>query len=66
MFHKWVIALSYFLMLDHVEVFFFSFRNKTVQKELQDWNLELKTKFLALSGRTLREVRIHQGRRMVR
>uniref|UniRef100_A0A4X1SML5 Piwi like RNA-mediated silencing 3 n=2 Tax=Sus scrofa TaxID=9823 RepID=A0A4X1SML5_PIG len=39
-------------------------RNKTVQKELQDWNLELKTKFLALSGRTLREVRIHQGRRM--
>ena len=44
----------------------FSFRNNTVQKELRDWNLELEEGFLSLSGRTLQDVRIHQGRRVVR
>ena len=44
----------------------FSFRNNTVQKELRDWNLELEGGFLSFSGRTLQDVRIHQGRRMVR
>ncbi|OWK14604.1 PIWIL3 [Cervus elaphus hippelaphus] len=38
--------------------------NNTVQKELRDWNLELEGGFLSFSGRTLQDVRIHQGRRM--
>uniref|UniRef100_A0A8C0D1Y7 Piwi-like protein 3 n=1 Tax=Balaenoptera musculus TaxID=9771 RepID=A0A8C0D1Y7_BALMU len=37
--------------------------NNTVQKELRDWNLELEMEFLSFSGRTLQDVRIHQGRR---
>nr|XP_005889912.1 PREDICTED: piwi-like protein 3 [Bos mutus] len=41
-------------------------KNNTVQKELRDWNLELEEGFLSFSGRTLQDVRIHQGRRMVR
>uniref|UniRef100_A0A8C6DG33 Piwi like RNA-mediated silencing 3 n=1 Tax=Moschus moschiferus TaxID=68415 RepID=A0A8C6DG33_MOSMO len=41
-------------------------KNNTVQKELRDWNLELEAGFLSFSGRTLQDVRIHQGRRMVR
>ncbi|XP_068846175.1 piwi-like protein 3 [Capricornis sumatraensis] len=41
-------------------------KNNTVQKELRDWNLELEEGFLTLSGRTLQDVRIHQGRRVVR
>ena len=44
----------------------FFFRNNTVQKKLRDWNLELEEGFLSFSGRTLQDVRIHQGRRMVR
>ncbi|KAF4011631.1 hypothetical protein G4228_003101 [Cervus hanglu yarkandensis] len=40
-------------------------KNNTVQKELRDWNLELEGGFLSFSGRTLQDVRIHQGRRMV-
>ncbi|XP_043293228.1 piwi-like protein 3 [Cervus elaphus] len=39
-------------------------KNNTVQKELRDWNLELEGGFLSFSGRTLQDVRIHQGRRM--
>ncbi|MXQ81385.1 hypothetical protein E5288_WYG005995 [Bos mutus] len=39
-------------------------KNNTVQKELRDWNLELEEGFLSFSGRTLQDVRIHQGRRM--
>ncbi|CAM9691716.1 unnamed protein product [Rangifer tarandus platyrhynchus] len=39
-------------------------KNNTVQKELRDWNLELEAGFLSFSGRTLQDVRIHQGRRM--
>nr|XP_042090675.1 piwi-like protein 3 isoform X3 [Ovis aries] len=39
-------------------------KNNAVQKELRDWNLELEEGFLSLSGRTLQDVRIRQGRRV--
>uniref|UniRef100_A0A8C4LIM1 Piwi like RNA-mediated gene silencing 3 n=1 Tax=Equus asinus asinus TaxID=83772 RepID=A0A8C4LIM1_EQUAS len=41
-------------------------RDKTAQEELRLWDLKFDTNFLSFSGRLLKEVRICQGRRVVR